>query len=365
MINRLLHLTILSIFSASAVLAQIDSNQMFYKRFDSDTDTLIRQANFIQLDEKLSGNYELSVTDLETKTIEVDGYIDEANQAVISKLGHNEPILQGVFFDDRFTGMWNPGKNGKEIELFESYPNGSIPLTIHYLRSEANLVDGDPDSPTAEIELIILYPDSSYNDKAIDFIKSVIQAHFIDTENKSSNPDSLLIQTEKSFYSLYKEQNKDWHDNGNSFDWMKETSMSVTYNSDYILCLEYLDYVYSGGAHGMANLSYDIFSLETGKVIEFQDIFSDDASDSLTDILTRQIRKDKQIPDSIALTRAGYFVDVIEPGKNIYLNGSGIGFVYNQYEIAPYSTGVTNIFLKYNQLNGLLKEDAPVQKIMQ
>lgn len=363
MINRLLHLTILSIFSASVVFAQIDSNQIFYKRFESDSDTMIVQANFIQLAEKLSGNYELSVIDQETKTVEVDGYIDEGNQAVISKLGHNDPVFKGVFLDDRFTGIWNPGKSGKEIELLERYPEGSIPLSIYYLRSETNLVDGETDSPTAEIELTVLYPDSSYRqDTVIQNIEQIINRHFINTENYLLHPDSLLILTENAFYTLYKELNTDWHDSGSSFDWLKETSMSVTYNSNYILCLEYLDYVYSGGAHGMTNLSYDIFNLKTGKTLDFHDFFMEGSSEKLTEILTLQIRSDKQIPDSIPLTKAGYFIDKIKPGNNIYMNGSGIGFVYNPYEIAPYSTGITNIFIDYNQLAGLLNENAPLNK---
>jgi hypothetical protein len=138
--------------------------------------------------------------------------------------------------------------------------------------------------------------------------------------------------------------------------------MSVTYNSNYILCLEYLDYVYSGGAHGMTNLSYDIFNLKTGKTLDFHDFFMEGSSEKLTEILTLQIRSDKQIPDSIPLTKAGYFIDKIKPGNNIYMNGSGIGFVYNPYEIAPYSTGITNIFIDYNQLAGLLNENAPLNK---
>jgi hypothetical protein len=347
----------------SALLAQIDSNQIFYKRFESDSDTMIVQANFIQLDEKLSGNYELSVIDQEIKTVEVDGYIDEGNQAVISKLGHSDPIFKGVFLDDRFTGIWNPGKNGKEIELHERYPEGSIPLSIHYLRSETNLVEGDMDSPTAEIELTVLYPDNlCQQDSVIQNIKETINGHFIDKENYILHPDSLLILTEKAFYNLYKELNTDWHDSGSSFDWLKETSMSVTYNSNYFLCLEYLDYVYSGGAHGMASLTYDIFNLRTGKTLDFQDFFIEDSSEKLTQILTLQIRSDKQIPDSIPLTKAGYFIDKIKPGNNMYMNGSGIGFVYNPYEIAPYSTGITNIFIDYNQLAGLLNEHAALNK---
>lgn len=358
MIIRLLHLSILYFLVSSMAVTQSDPNNMFYKRYENDSDTLTFKANFVQMEEKLSGNYELSAIDIETTTVEIDGFINENSLATINQLGNDNLILQGVFFDDRFTGIWNPGKNGKEIELYESYPEGSIPLNIHYLRSETSLIEDDVHSPTAEIELTIIYPESfNANDSLLNNIEKNIQAHFLSKQNIIYNPDSLLIKIEKDFFNSYKELNKDWHESGNSFDWLKETSMSVTYNSDYILCLEYLDYVYSGGAHGMTYLSHDIFSLKSGNKIVFNDIFNDNSKEKLSEILTKQIRHSKQIPDSIPLTKAGYFVDVIEPGENIYINGSGIGFVYNPYEIAPYSSGITNIFVPYKQLGELLNDE--------
>ncbi|HEY9114603.1 MAG TPA: RsiV family protein, partial [Bacteroidales bacterium] len=53
-------------------------------------------------------------------------------------------------------------------------------------------------------------------------------------------------------------------------------------------------------------------------------------------------------------------VDSISPNRNIYVNGNGIGFLYNSYEIAPYSTGATNVFLEFSQIKDLLRRGTPV-----
>lgn len=364
MINRFLQLSILILFLASNLLSQIDTNDKFYKRLEGDVDSLLLKANIIQLEQQLSGNYEVNSSDIKTRTSEIDGHINEEHIAVINQLGSKDPILEGVFVDDRFTGLWNVNNNGKAIELIELYPEGSLPLNVHYLRSEAKLIDGEINSPTAEIELTMIYPAKDLNNEsAAKYLSQYIRDHFIDADINDPHPDSLLIHAEKAFFKLYKEQNRDWYDSGNAFDWMKETSMSVCYNSDYILCLEYLDYVYTGGAHGMTKQSFDIFNLKTGVRIIFQDIFKSDTEKRLRDILTSQLRSDRHIPDSVPLKEAGFFVDVIKPGTNIYLNGSGIGFIYNQYEIAPYFSGISNVFIDYDQLKGMLKENTPISKI--
>lgn len=367
MTSRLLHLSIMYFLSVSVMVGQADSNQLFYKRFEGDTDSISMQANIIQKADKVHGNYEVSAQNMPTKTIEIDGHINNEDVAVIKRMGDDHPVLKGVFVDDRFTGIWHPGENGKAIELFELYPAGSMPLSISYLHSETSLVDNDPNTPTAEIELTLIYPDSSYPRADIkNQIEDMIRQRFIKKEtNKNTDPDSILTCTEKAFFALYKEQNAAWHEGGNSFGWIKETSMSVTYNSDYILCLEYLDYVYTGGAHGMTNLSFDVINLMTGDKIVMEHIFNDNAFDKLTSLLTAQVRLDQQIPDSISLKNAGYFVDSIEPGTTIYLNGSGVGFIYNQYEIAPYSTGIVNVFLGYDQLKGLIDESSAVYTILE
>ena len=362
---RLLQPFLIVLLSTSFLAAQIDSNNMSYKRLEGETDSANLQANIIRQAEQISGNYELSIVNKETTTIDVAGTIDKGNNAVINQIGNNEPVLKGILLDDRFTGIWKSGETEKNIELFESYPDGSIPLNIYYLHSEENLIEDDAKSPSAEIELTVIYPDNFLTeDSSLIKIKNVITKHFIETEEEILYPDSLLINVEEEFYILYREQNKDWHYSGNSFGWIKESGMSVTYNSNQILCLEYLDYVYTGGAHGMSKLQYDIIDLETGNKISFRNIFNEGSENRLTEILTQQLRDNKQIPDELPLTESGYFVEEIIPGKIIYVNGSGIGFIYNSYEIAPYSTGITNIFLNYKQLDSLLKPNTPISSLI-
>ena len=113
----------------------------------------------------------------------------------------------------------------------------------------------------------------------------------------------------------------------------------------------------------MTNISYDIIHLDDGRLLTFVDVFDESIEGELSDLLTSQLRKDYKIPDEVPLKEAGFFVDKVDPNHNIYVNGNGVGFLYNSYEIAPYSQGATHIFLQWDQLQGIVKKGTPVYQM--
>jgi len=64
------------------------------------------------------------------------------------------------------------------------------------------------------------------------------------------------------------------------------------------------------------------------------------------------------------MTDAGFFVEYIDPTDNFYVTKDGMGFFYNQYEVAPYALGPIEIFVSYRDLNRILREDSPVKRIL-
>ena len=180
MINRVLQLILYWLVLVIYTLAQETTKDTFYKRMEGDTDSVLIQANIIRLADQLSGNYELSSDIYETETFEIDGKVQDNNQALIRQLGKNDPIFEGVFVDDQFTGLWHGDTEGKTINLIESYPDGSIPLDIHYLRSEAKLINDKIESPSAEIELTIVYPvEGTINKRLLQNINNIFCNYFV------------------------------------------------------------------------------------------------------------------------------------------------------------------------------------------
>lgn len=364
-----LYLLLLLIIPISFYGQKTSQNQMSYKRYEGTIGTDINvSANIVRLFEKLSGNYQYRYLDDDAnihygKAIELSGDISENNNARLKEFGATDYAFTGKISGVNFEGEWRAGDDRKvPFKMKEYYPNGTVKFDVHYLRSEAQLVKGDTDSPVADIEMTLLYPTDDYiQPEVLDSVKKIIVHSYFSEGFLISDPDSMLVNFEQEYLGNYIAQNKNWHEvGGASFDWEKVISMSVVYNNNYLLCIEYLKYAYSGGSHGMSNVAYDIIYLDNGQLLTFEDVFAEGTETALSELLTSQLRQDYEIPDAVTLKEAGFFVEEVQPNRNIYVNGNGLGFLYNSYEIAPYAQGTTNIFLEFKQIKDLVKKGTPV-----
>lgn len=336
-----------------------DLSQLYYGRYQGTADSSINMvANILRFDDKVSGN--INYYDNKSNSLSIVGNI-ESDRASIKEFGKKTEILDVSINQNTINGSWNYNSNWLPISLTESYPKGSIPFDVFYLHSDQELVENDEDSPSAEIELTLIYPYVNKNEDSI--IKAVckeIQKDFFGKEYDAELPDSMLINYENEYYTSYRKQNFERYEQGQSFNWQKVVNMSIINNSEYVLCTEILTYVYSGGAHGMTNISYENIDLRNGSNISLDDIFKIDVVNELSTLLTKQLYVDKSLPIDKKLTDLGYFVDTVSPNTNIIINNMGIGFLYNSYEIAPYSFGQTKIFLKYSDIIDILNEESIV-----
>ncbi len=370
--NSLLLLVIFVIVNGSVFSQKQNSDNHYYKRFQGNIgDNINVTANIVRLYDNISGNYIYYFVGSDDdmyygKTIELNGETDKYDSLRLKEFGSEEFTFRGLVSDGQYNGVWN-AIDGKPVEftLEELYPNGSLPFEIFYLKSESRLNNSIKESPVAEIELTLIYPSGKYFQPAIaDSVKKLIAKSYFGRGFELNNPQAMLEHFEKEYFDNYTKQAKQWHEiGGQSFNWEKMINMSVTYNSNYLLCTEYLRFAYAGGAHGMTNLSYDIINLDNGEALGYEDIFIEDIDSILTEVLTDQLRINYQIPKEVALEEAGFFVDEVKPNKNLFVDGSGIGFVYNSYEIAPYARGATKILLDYEKIKHLIKKGTPVYRM--
>ncbi|MFP3043069.1 RsiV family protein [Treponema primitia] len=113
---------------------------------------------------------------------------------------------------------------------------------------------------------------------------------------------------------------------------------------------------YTGGAHGMRNKDYYVFGLEEKQRLTLNDILREDAKTAVNDLVEAALRKLMEIPDWIPLSEQGFFENSVDKLEDFFLNSQGLGFQWDPYEIAPYSTGLIEIVLPYDQLEGLFTE---------
>lgn len=136
---------------------------------------------------------------------------------------------------------------------------------------------------------------------------------------------------------------------------------AVSYESDRLLNYEHRMYVYSGGAHGMYRITNYIFDVNTGEVISEADIFADNVDDRLHALLVEQattLRSDGTLPSD-----SDFFGDdLIIPNGNLELGENGLSYIFNPYEIAPYSYGTIAIPLDNDKVLPLLNPQCPIYR---
>lgn len=148
------------------------------------------------------------------------------------------------------------------------------------------------------------------------------------------------------FNSAIEQYKKDLENNFPVRVFDAEMTFNVTYTASGVLSL-YLDkYEYAGGAHGSTERDSQTFSLFRYSPIKLNQIITcqQDYRAYILNEVRKQIEKEKDI----------YFenyneliAETFNP-NNFYLTPDGVVIYYQQYDIAPYSSGIREFFIPYS-----------------
>lgn len=114
-------------------------------------------------------------------------------------------------------------------------------------------------------------------------------------------------------------------------------------------------YEFLGGAHGKTTKNYFVAGGTSPEPLKL-DYFIQDGTNSapLNALVMAELRNRKGLAGSAPLTEGGYLVDTVTTSENFFVTTSGIGFHWDQYEIAPYSEGPIEITVPYSALGDIL-----------
>jgi hypothetical protein len=352
------------------------SQEAFYKHFEGKVGTNISVVvDMVKSGTRLSGYYYYYFDDKSGdtswihygKSMPIAGTI-ENSQFEFSEF---DPEVKGAVFrglleNGTIDGTWtsSDGKKQLPVQMIEKYPLGTMSFSAVYLNETAQLFEQKA-SPRAAIEVSMLNPSDYPLRNVEDSVRVNIYDHFFDTKNPSGKPDSLLLIKKELYFSNYRKSNEDLYKEGDaSFDWQKIKEVRILHNEKDVLSLEYFDYGFTGGAHGLSLSNFHVIDLKNGRQILLDEVFRDDYTNDLRDIINSAARKKYRLERNQPLTDAGFFVAAIDPTSNFYITKDGMGFYYNQYEVAPFALGPIEIFVSYKDLLRILRDESPVHRLI-
>lgn len=125
-----------------------------------------------------------------------------------------------------------------------------------------------------------------------------------------------------------------------------------TYGQSYVLSLYLDEYVFTGGAHGNTLRTADTRDARTGEKIPLSALFRpgvDYEERILAVVIAEAERRAEAEPGTYDEDVAKLVVESFNP-SSFYLTPAGIVIFYQQYEIAPYSTGIPTFLVPYGMV---------------
>ena len=275
-------------------------------------------------------------------------------------------LFRGVIKGGRISGTWTSSDGHKQLpfEVSENYPPGAMAFRVIHHTSRSPLFN-KPGSPTASLEMSLLLPEGDMQEAVSDSVAAFIYREFFSDAIPGQDPDHLLSTIKGLYFKNYKSANEDIYQEGaSSFNWEKIKEVRILHNEHDILSLENYDYGFTGGAHGLSFSKFQVIDLKDGQRIGLDEIFRDGYRNDLRDIIYQEVRNLYNLERNQSLVDAGFYNDLIDPSDNFYLTKDGIGFYYNQYEVAPFAMGSVDIFLNYNKVKKILRTGSPVYRLI-
>lgn len=206
------------------------------------------------------------------------------------------------------------------------------------------------------------FTDSKGPNPALDAINQTVRQQVL--AMYSEQPAKSIDELVESFSQAYLDAMKDGSDPIGG--WKLRFETTLRHSDDQVVGLELLESVFTGGAHPNSTIVYRVFSLKSGAQVPLSAVVPLDKADALTRVAEKHFRQARQLKPDETYEQAGF---QFEGGKfvlnsNYLLSKDGLAFCYNQYEIAPYSMGITTVLIPWEDLKPLVSADGPAGRFV-
>jgi Protein of unknown function (DUF3298). len=216
-------------------------------------------------------------------------------------------------------------------------------------------IKGDSTKDGATLSLEFNYPSGFENDSVLKLAQNMFVINFAGDDYKNMPPKEAFDAFEKKLENELTEMGKlavgDGVDILDYYNSVKTTVFDTTAIS--ITAKMYAE-SYTGGAHGAHQTTYHTMDIRNGKILNEDILFKGGYKDQLTSLIREGLKDSKNtMGDPITILEP----DSVVPNGNFYFNESGLVYVYNEYEVAPYSDGLIEAQIPYEKIKDLLSSD--------
>ncbi|MDN5306313.1 MAG: hypothetical protein PWQ53_972 [Bacteroidota bacterium] len=255
--------------------------------------------------------------------------------------------------------------------------------------SQQMFLDNDPSKSSCNLEIRLVYPvaskkmnidtltnlwtscifgqsntEISLQQAAKSYIDTYFQRYRQDAENFRENrfdKDPLSALTDSSYFTSEEEADEPRREFYSYYETLTDT---VTYNQNDLISLQVRRVSNKGGSESYETFRNFVIDLKTGNILSEKDIFIEGYEPQLRRIIINKLLKQNGVNDISELEQLGYFgVNEIVPNRNFLIDAKGITFIFNKGEYSAYLISAPVIFIPYEEIRHLLRENTTVWKL--
>lgn len=240
-------------------------------------------------------------------------------------------------------------------------------VTERYEKSEMScLKEGLSDS--INLHVVVDYPIEieGVGEEALHNIQSTLIKHSLGEDYlRYATVDEMLAAFAEDVLNEYRRDNlplyeemSEYEEYGMNLNNEHFLEVDVQTDEGRVLSFSVERYLYLGGAHGINNRLFLNFDKQTGCVLTENDLFIEGAEEDLTHLLLLNlVRQNDDLSLISDVEASDYEKESIRPNGNFYFAPEGVVYIFNPYEIGPYSLGETNICIPVEEVRPYLKAE--------
>ena len=231
-------------------------------------------------------------------------------------------------------------------------------------------VDDDTSKQYLDIDASLEYPVKYENNQILAKVQKVVLFdYYPECDSLITDPDEVLksyVNNYRKFFvdseTAFAEESSDSEDYSD-MPWTNTQSMKIRFNEKGLFSYTVCSDRFTGGAHGGKNFINSLVDMKTGEKITVEDLFTESSQQLFVSMIVEKIKELHKVANVSDLEDIGFFdLSEIEL-NNFFVDSKGITYTFNEYEIAAYAVGITEIRLSFEDISDLLKPGNPLEKI--
>ena len=204
-----------------------------------------------------------------------------------------------------------------------------------------------------------LSPEEAINEYVTNFIKNyeADALMFQETLVELENHPTLIIQN-------MDEEHENELQSNDFYSYSETLSNKIHFNQSNILSFQVEQSNNKGGSATYNSYNNYVINLKTGALLSESDIFIPGYDIALQQSFANSLLLQNEVRNISDLEDLGYFgIQEIMPNRNFLINSDGITYTFNKGEYSAYPLNAPVVFIPFNDLTMLLKENTVVSKL--